>query len=109
MYEELIEPTRVLMKKGISKVPSNDEEVVLKIFGQNVLNAILKLKHDFFKTDAYKLYNDKPNWDLIYQKAKYDFKTKHPTCCDELIELFWWAYSFLLWKDGGISDTGIVM
>lgn len=42
------------------------------------------------------------NWDKCYKKAKNDFLNKYPNCCAELIELFWWAYSFYIWHNGGI-------
>lgn len=102
MFEELIEPTKLLIGKGKCKIPIDNKDEVLKIYGEEILNKILDLKQLFYFSDAYKIYNDKPNWDLIRQKTVQDFKNKYPTANEELIDLFWWTYSFSLWKNGTI-------
>ena len=100
MFEELIEPTKLLIGKGNSKIPIDNKDEVLNTYGEETLNKILELKKIFYITDAYKFYNDNPDWDLIRQKAIQDFKNKYPTANEELIDLFWWTYSFSLWKNG---------
>lgn len=100
MFEEFIEPTKLLIGKGISNIPIDNKDEVLKKYGKKVLNNILELKQIFYSSDAYKSFTYTPNWEVIHQKVVNDFKEKYPLASEELIELFWWTYSFSLWKNG---------
>mgnify|MGYP003311646195 FL=1 len=86
----------------MKKLLNNEINSILNTYGEETLNKILELKHLFYVSDAYKTYNDKSDWDLIRKKAVQDFKNNYPTANEELIDLFWWTYSFSLWKNGTI-------
>jgi len=47
----------------------------------------------------------KTNFDLnlIDKKVKEDFLSKYPKCCDEVLDILTWMYTYAVWKDGVIS------
>lgn len=100
MFEDLVEPAKLLVGKGLSKIPINNSSAVLEKFGESKLNEILQLKKVFFESNSYIKNGDRIDWDDIYKNVKLDFEKKYPNCCKELIDIFWWSYSFALWKDG---------
>lgn len=103
MFEELIEPCKDFLGVNKHNYPYIDKEEFIVLYNENLFQDLLLLKNEFFKSDAWKLYNgDDEKWEEIHKKTKNDFLKLHPNCCNELIELFWWDYFYCLWKDGGI-------
>ena len=105
MFEELIEPLTIYSGKKKYKIPSINEEEVSVIYGKEILNKIFELKNSFFKSSAWKLYEEKTNFDLnlVDKKVKEDFLSRYPKCCDEVLDILTWMYTYEVWKDGVIS------
>ena len=105
MFEELIDPLAIYSGKKNYKIPTINEEEVSVKYGKEILNKIIELKKIFFESSAYKFYEAKTNFDLnlIDKKVKEDFLSKYPKCCDEVLDILTWMYTYAVWKDGVIS------
>ena len=97
MFEEIIEPTKLFFSKNISNFPLINERIVAEKYGIEVLNLIKNLRKEFYKSEAWKKYTN-DNWNIVEKEFKTDCLKKYPLCCNEIIELFWWGYSFCIWN-----------
>ncbi len=106
MFEELIQPVKTYTGWDESKIPIQNIEKVEKLFGEKTAKKVIELKQHFFEYKVYKsqyeIDKENVNWMLMKSDVQSAFKKKYPQCCQELIEIFWWAYSFFVWKEGRI-------
>ena len=92
---ELIDAVRVWTGWGQSMIPSRDDARLAKQFGKKVaaklLPIIKSLEDDFYSSDARFVATDLEEMEKL---ASEDFKRKHPTIAEEIVEALAWCYTF---------------
>ena len=106
MFEELIQPAKIYTGWDESKIPIKNIKRVEDFFGKKTTEKLIELKNEFFEYKVFKRQYEKENkkvdWNLMKKNVTSAFLAKYPQCCQELIEIFWWTYSFFVWKEGQI-------
>ena len=92
---QLVEAVRVWTGWGLSIMPSRDDARLAKQFGDEVaaklLPVIKSLEEDFYSSDARLVATDLQE---MGRMASEQFKRKHPTVAEEIVEAFAWCYTF---------------
>jgi len=91
---QLIEAVRVWTGWG-QVMPNRDDERLVKHFGAEIaarlLPLIKSLEDDFYSSDAYLVAVDLQDMGRL---ASEQFKQKHPTVADEIVQAFAGCYTF---------------
>lgn len=89
MYENLIEPLKKNME--LNSYLSLDKEKIEREYGKDVLDLIISLQNDFYKTNA-------AETEVVFskrkEKAKNDFLKLHPNVCSEVLNIYLSDYLF---------------
>ena len=92
---QLVEAVRVWTGWGLSIMPSPDDARLARQFGDEVaaklLPVIKSLEDDFYSSDARLVATDLQEMGRL---ASEQFKRKHPTVAEEIVEAFAWCNTF---------------
>ena len=92
---QLVDAVRVWTGWGLRIMPSRDDARLAKRFGDDVaaklLPVIKSLEEDFYSSDARLVARNVQEMEKL---ASEQFKRKHPTVADEIVEALAWCYSF---------------
>ena len=92
---QLIEAVRVWVGWGYRSWPGRDDERLVKHFGAEIaaklLPLIKSLITDFYSSDAHLVAVDLQDMGRL---ASEQFKQKHPTVADEIVQAFAGCYTF---------------
>jgi len=92
---QLVEAVRLWTGWGLGIMPSRDDARLARKFGDKVaaklLPVIKSLEEDFYSSDARLVATDLQEMGRL---ASEQFKRKHPTVAEEIVEAFAWCYTF---------------
>jgi hypothetical protein len=92
---QLVEAVRLWTGWGLGVMPSRDDARLARKFGDKVaaklLPVIKSLEEDFYSSDARLVATDLQE---MGRMASEQFKRKHPTVAEEIVEAFAWCYTF---------------
>jgi len=92
---QLVEAVRLWTGWGLGIMPSRDDARLARKFGDKVaaklLPVIKSLEEDFYSSDARLVATDLQE---MGRMASEQFKRKHPTVAEEIVEAFAWCYTF---------------
>lgn len=89
MYEELLQPLQISLE--LNSYLNIDRKLIENKYGKDILNKIIMLQDDFYKTDAAKTGKD---FNTIKLKAKEDFLKLYPNICSEVLDILLSDYLF---------------
>ena len=89
MYEELLQPLQI--SRELNSYLNIDRKLIESKYGKDILNKIIMLQDDFYKTDAAKSGKD---FNTIKLKAKEDFLKLYPNICSEVLDILLSDYLF---------------
>ncbi len=89
MYEELLQPLQI--SRELNSYLNIDRKLIENKYGKDILNKIIMLQDDFYKTDAAKTGKD---FNTIKLKAKEDFLKLYPNICSEVLDILLSDYLF---------------
>ena len=89
MYEELLEPLQI--SRELNSYLNIDRKLIENKYGKDILNKIIMLQDDFYKTNAAKSGKD---FNTIKLKAKEDFLKLYPNICSEVLDILLSDYLF---------------
>ena len=92
---QLVQAVRLWTGWGLGIMPSRDDARLARKFGDKVaaklLPVIKSLEEDFYSSDARLVATDLQEMEKL---ASEQFKRKHPTVAEEIVEAFAWCYTF---------------
>jgi hypothetical protein len=92
---QLAEAVRIWTGWGLSMMPSRDGARLARQFGdeeaEKLLPVIKSLEEDFYSSDARLVATDLQEMGKL---ASEQFKRKHPTVAEEIVDAFAWCYTF---------------
>ena len=89
MYEDLLEPLQ--FSRELNSYLNINKTLIENKYGKEILNKIIMLQDDFYKTDAAKIGKD---FNTIKLKAKEDFLKLYPNVCSEVLDILLSDYLF---------------
>lgn len=102
MFEDLEQPMREYLSKGVRNKPTFSEDVVLKKYGKHTLELIKNIFELYAKNiNDYVISfgSDDEQFKQLYDMADYDFRKEYPEASKEIVDIMFWMLSWMKFMD----------